>query len=114
MEYGKEKQEVTLKYPCDNCFILPVCVCKYPWDILNDCILVTRYVMSQRKKGIVQFPIKELQDRVKLVIEKPLNKEILIINVREYRKDHIISLGGRSMKYYKHGGKDGKGAITYL
>lgn len=107
---------MTLKYPCDNCFILPVCVAKHPLDILHDCRFITEYVMSQREFGLdtyieMPFPIKELQEKLTLVITQPPNKEILLINFWETAGEPIT--GWRPLEYYKHGGKHGKGTLRY-
>ena len=120
MESGKEQQEMTLKSPCDNCLLIPVCQLKRHIDIILDCKWAQDHVMSQRRKGEgckaynVPFPIKSLQDRYIITINSVTNKEWSIVSLFELEHKESIQFNSNSFVYFKHGGKDGKGATKRL
>lgn len=118
MEYGKEKQEVTSKSPCDNCLMIPVCQLKRHIDILLQCKWAQEHVISQRgevgyRACNIPFPIKTLQDRYRISVNRIPNKEWLIVSIYELENGET-AFSSSSFIYYKHGGKDGKGATKRL
>ena len=106
---------MTLKSPCDNCLILPVCQLKKHIDVLLECIKAQEHVISQISKDgkvcDVPFPIESLQKRYMITINGMPNREWLVVSLYEPESEQF---NYRSFVYYKHGGKDGKGATKRL
>jgi len=126
---------MNLDSPCDNCFILPVCVCKNHINILLDCDRVTRYVMSHKRKTDrvvrVLFPIKQLQNRYAIVINEVPNRQVLVVSLYEVKEkpdqdpnndisfvwnkeENQLKNDYESFVWYINGGKKGKGASKRL
>lgn len=75
--------------------------------------------MSQRNKEEckacdIPFPIKSLQERYMITVNNIPNREWLIVSLYELERSGINQTNWGSFVYYKHGGKDGKGATKRL
>ena len=124
---------MTLKSPCDNCFVLPVCINKNHIDILLDCDVVTRYVISHKNKTDkvtrVLFPIKQLQDKFNIVINEVPNRQVLVVSLYEVKnkagidnddsfvwnlKENKPRIDYETFVWYINGGRQGKGASQLI